>query len=174
MQYAFNVIVDRAECSVTELNGVRFSQNKKEYDRIAVYSNGEEFEYLLSINEVSNRREVVITDGFCTLDDFTTRRDISTTNIYHVCPIAMREDDEITATDGLVSSLNEGIATIIAVAVGDEHQDLVSSINQFKEEIFDTRESENSDVSTENKDLLIDIEDMINYLDNQNESKRYN
>ncbi len=165
MQYAFNGVTDD-DCYVTEVNGVTFSQSDKEYDRIAVYTNSEEFEYLLTQNS-NGSREVVVTDGFCTLNDFTSRDDYSTANEkYYACPITTDENEnEITTTESLVNSFNEGTATIIAV--GDNHSELVITINLFKKEISSSN-GDNSD-----KDI-IDVNDMVNYLNIQNETKYSN
>ncbi len=161
MQYAFNGVID--DCSISEVDSITFSQSSKKYDRIAVYTNGEEFEYLLTRNSINNRRELVVTNGFCTLTDFSTRDNFSTsTEKYYACPITTNaNEDEITTTNSLIDSLNKGTETIIAV--GENHLDLVNTINQFKEEIHTI---DKDDVTKD----LIDVNGMVNYLNTKNES----
>jgi hypothetical protein len=161
MQYAFNGVIN--DCSITEVDSVTFSQSNKKYDRIAVYTNGEEFEYLLTQSSTKNTRELVVTNGFCTLTDFSSRDDISiSTEKYYACPITTNSSEsDITTTNSLIDSLNEGTDTIIAV--GENHLDLVNTINQFKEEIYTIDEDDTT------KDL-IDVNDMVTYLNTQNKS----
>jgi len=141
MQYAFN---GNSDCSFFKKEGLTFADGVS-YDRVTIYSNHEEYQYLLSEQKLLGIelgvKNVVLTHGYCTLDSFSTRvkdkdsvgYDAST---YYVCPINLTADDE------LVKSLNEGIEAIIVGANGDD--DLIENSKKFKEEILN-REYERDD-----------------------------
>lgn len=163
MQYAFNGIVDN--CSVSEIGKVTFDETSTTYDRIAVYSNGKEYEYLLHKNEITHMRELVITDGYCSTETFNTREYKLTDASYYPCPVTTDEkEEEVTANNNLIDSLNEGTDAILAVA--DNYEELAQTVRDFRIEISTVGEDGKTDKTILEMD--IDMQDMIEYLNEQN------
>ena len=161
MQYASNG--ESGECSISDVDTIYFAESDREYDRIAVYSDGEEFEFLLTSDK--KNREVIVTNGFCTLDNFSTRFDYSDLEReYFACPISTTPNTpEITITNSLIDSFNEGAATILAVS--DSNSDLVTSITQFQNEIS----LQNNTSSNESTSII--REDVVSYINTQDQYK---
>jgi hypothetical protein len=143
MQYAFN---GNSDCSFHKKESIKFS-NDQSYDRVTIYSNHEEYQYLLTDNALfsgtSNIKNVVMTNGYCTLDDFSTRvTDKNDTKYnpltYFICPI------HLTADDVLIDSLNEGIEAIIVGAENDTK--IIESVKKFKEEILNHSYQRDDDI----------------------------
>jgi hypothetical protein len=131
MQYAKNG--KSGDCSISPVDTISFPESNRKYERIAVYSNGKEFEFLLT--DDPKNREVVVTNGFCTLDDFTTRFDYSDlSKKYFACPISTTEDEpEVTISNDLIDAFNAGTSTIVSVT--DSNSELSTSVSKFQEEI---------------------------------------
>jgi len=170
MQYAFNGIIEK-HCSISEIGEVTFNESTTTYDRIAVYSNGKEFEYLLLKDEKTHTRELVVTQGYCNVDNFNSRESFLTNTKSYPCPVTTQEgEDEITTNDNLIDSLNEGTDAILAVA--DNYKELAQSVREFKIEITATRKDEQQQQNQTQDPIIIkveiDMQDMIEYLNNQN------
>lgn len=167
MEYALTNSYDTSKCTLT--NGptpITFDSNVT-YSSIGMTVNAEEFEHLL--RDINGATFTVITDGFCTQDDFTTRvedKNASTYNAltYHVCPLTeSAEDDEITTEDLIVNALNDGVEAISGVAT-DEMQ---GDIDAFKCEVLGGNYNEYSGCSVP---LSQDVttQQVINYLETNN------
>jgi len=153
MQYAFN---GTSDCRTYKKEGKMFSDGKY-YDRVTIYSNHEEFQYLLTEDKLlgidSGVKNVVMTNGYCTLDDFSTRiqdkNDLRyDAETYFVCPV------NLTADDVLIDALNEGIEAIIVGADGDP--DLIKSVKGFKSEILNRDYERDDDIK---------MDSLIQYFD---------
>ncbi len=168
IEYVFNG--SSSNCTVLNENAVTFIQSQKTYDRITVYTDGESFEYLISSNSVSDMMEVVMTDGFCSLDDFSTRvadkLDMSyDASSYYTCPINTNPDaEELTVTNVLLDALNESTDAILAASGTNE--DLKNSIDEIKCDIFGGIYEE--DRCSVDLNQNITIEDIVEYIDEQN------
>lgn len=166
MQYAFNGIVEK-QCSVSEVGEIRFDESDTTYDRIAVYSNGKEFEYLLHKDEKTHTRELIVTDGYCSADNFKSRQSQFTDASYYPCPVTTQEGkEEITTNNNLITSLNEGTDAILAVA--DNYKELAQSVKDFKIEITAVKKGETSQEDQTIIKVEVDMQDMIEYLNEQN------
>ena len=154
MQYAIDGT--KGLCSdITEANEITFA-NGSNYRDINVIVNGESFEYLLS------GISTVITKGYCSTNDFTTRVEEKNSAGYdenfHVCPI--NEDanaTELTTSSVIADALNNGIDAI-GVTADDEMQ---KDINEFKAEVLASSNKSANETITE--------EDIVNYLNEQNQ-----
>ena len=144
MQYAFN---GTSDCSFHKKESITFGDTKS-YDRVTIYSNHEEFQYLLTENALlgiqSGVKNVVMTNGYCTLDSFTTRLynkndEAYNPRTYFVCPV------NLTVDEVLLDSLNEGIEAIIVGANNDI--DLIESVKKFKEEILSHSYERDDDIT---------------------------
>ncbi len=151
MQYAFNGV---SECpKPIKKEPLFFIETEKIYDRIVVYAEKEEFQFLLADSPfVNNVKEVIMTNGYCTLDDFSTRiYDKSSpkynSSTYYPCPV------NLTVDDILVDSFNAGVGAVIVGANTDT--ELIESVSKFKDEILNDTHSRDSDVK---------IENIVNYL----------
>jgi len=172
MQYASSG--ESGECTISKVDTIFFPQSNRKYDRIAVYNDGEEFEFLLT-NNGEEKREVIVTNGFCTLDNFSTRYNYSDLDKkYYACPISISSTTpEVTISSSLIDSFNQGVSAIMAVS--EENSDLVSSITQFQDEIttgsLDSDSSSDSDASSPsdtNSNLnIIDLDDVVSYINTQ-------
>ena len=89
MGFAFNGV--SGECSIFNKGDVYFKQSDTHYENIIVYTDGAEFEFLLSEGS-HGTKDVVVTDGWCLLDDYSTRVDERLTNSYHICPVNINID----------------------------------------------------------------------------------
>jgi hypothetical protein len=178
MQYAFNGVING--CSITETGPVTFEQSGATYDSIAVYSNGKEYEYLLHRDDTTHTRELIITDGYCSTDDFNTREVTLSDASYYPCPVTTKEGETpVTANNNLVDSLNEGTDAILAVS--DNYEELAQTVKEFKIEISAVGDDNKvvSDtiitVDTDNANINgtdINMQDMIEYLNEQNNLAR--
>jgi len=172
MQYAFNGV--KNSCEITEDGNLTFTQTKKEYEKIDVVANKTHFEFLLAKNKQTGIREVVITDGYCSLDSFDTRVDSKADPRYkdsfHVCPVNLTNtnktfitqsltDAEIyTTKKGIVDSFNFGTHSIL---VGDiNNSNLKDKIIEFKDEIIQSRNNGDDD-------KIIKIEDIVSFFNKQ-------
>ena len=160
MQYAFDG--NSTSNTACTFNGsesnVTFIQNGKIYGNINItIDNNQTFEYLITGSV--NPRSTVLTNGLCTLTDFSTRvEDINDTK-YHVCPIDETNSSRETTTEEiLVQALNEGTDNIGA-ATSDETS---ADVEQFRVDILAANGRENDSNTT------ITIEDIIKYLDDNN------
>ena len=155
MEYAIDKNSVENVCSITPKADVTF-QSGLTYRDIDVYVDGEVFEYLLS------KVSTVITKGYCSADDFTTRvKDKNSTNYntnFHVCPI--NEDanaTELTTGSIIAQALNDGIDAIGMAADDDMQED----IDAFKREVLSS--------SNKSSDATITEEDIVKYLNEQNQ-----
>jgi len=156
MQYAFDNTQD-AGCSFSSEANVTFIQSGKTYGDINITVNSQTFEYLITGD--ANPKSTVLTNGLCTLSDFSTRVDDINDTAYHVCPIdETNTSNETTTEEILVNALNEGTDTIGA-AVSD---DVSADVDQFKLDVLAANGRENDSNTT------ITIEDIIKYLDDNN------
>jgi len=168
IEYVFNG--SSSNCTVVEKDPITFIQSQKTYDRVTVHTNGESFEYLISSNSISNMMEVVMTDGFCSLEDFSTRvedkLDMSyDASSYYTCPINTDPDaEELTITNVLLDALNE--ATDAILAASGTNEDLKDSINEIKCDIFGGVYEE--DICSVDINQNFTIEDIVEYINEQN------
>ena len=131
MEYAFDATLNSLECSVLPRGEVVFA-NGVGYESISVFVDAQEFEHLLSTDGAL--KHTVITNGYCTTDDFATRvEDKSAQNYdpytYHVCPLnEATAADELSTETLMVSAFNDGIEAVSAVATDDMQGD----IDEFK------------------------------------------
>lgn len=154
MEYA---ISGRSEgcSSITEFDELTFASGLR-YRDIEVNVDGEVFEYLLS------GISTVITKGYCSTEDFATRvEDTNSTEYedsFHVCPL--NEDGnstDLTTGSILADALNNGIDAI-GVAADDDMRD---DIDEFKIEVLES--------SGKSADEVITEDDIVNYLNQQNQ-----
>jgi len=165
MQYAFNNIVEKY-CSISEVGEVTFEESNATYDKIAVYTEGREYEYLLLKDDRTHTREVVVTDGYCSSDNFETRESTLRDASYLPCPVSMEDGEkQITANDNLVDSLNEGTEAILAVS--DNYTELATTVKEFRIEISTV--GQDGQTGETIVDTTIDMQDMIEYLNEQNQ-----
>jgi hypothetical protein len=164
MEFAFNGAV--SECSIYKKGNIHFKENNKVYEQITVYTNGAEYEFLLTDGRYT--QEVIVTDGYCSLDDYATRVDDKSAigydaSTYHACPINLNEDittaniDNFTTKEFMINSFNEGVKSILTRS---DDEVLIEIINRFKEEIYNSKDG--SDITH-----IINESDMIKYLKKQ-------
>jgi hypothetical protein len=155
MQYAAdkNAIII---CTVQPEGNFTFA-NGRTYEEVAMTTNGETFNYLVT------GITTVITNGFCPLDDFSKRVNISTSD-YHVCPLAeTNTSTELTTADVLVQALNDGTDSIGVTS----NKDMQDSVDEFKCEVLGgTYYGENS--CSENLAQDVTNDQVINYLNKNN------
>lgn len=151
MQYAYDGKMD-SECTITNNDELTF-ENNITYPSFLVIVEGNKFEYL-STKLDDEHNTTLVTNGFCKLDDFTTRVDIKPDKNYHVCPIESESD--ITIANVLVDALNNGTNTIVAVADDEMKED----IEEFRNDVLDANHK--------NKGEDITVEDIIAYLNENN------
>ncbi|MEA3227575.1 MAG: hypothetical protein U9P38_00720 [Campylobacterota bacterium] len=138
MEYAFN---GQSNCSFFKKEAVTFADGKT-YDRVVIYSNHEEFQYLLKEDPILRVNSVIMTNGYCTLDSFGTRvqeKPQSDSSKYYVCPV------NLTFETVLIDSLNEGIEAVIVGAKTDV--DLIEDVKLFKEEILGSSYQRDEDIT---------------------------
>jgi hypothetical protein len=163
MEYAFNGRT--SDCSVTEVGQVSFKESHMTYDMIDVFYNGKEYSYLLHENPSKQTRELIVTDGYCSTDDFNTRIPKFTNAEYYPCPATQQEDeDQITAHEALIDSLNEGTDAILAVA--DDYKELAQTVQDFKIEVSSL--SADGEKNATLFETTINMQDMIEYLNMKN------
>ncbi len=149
MEYALNLEND---CQIKVLDDNLTFASKLSYKKIEVTTNGKPFEYLLTDTST------VITKGYCSLEDFSTREDNTTNSDYHICPV--NEDPntkELTTGAILADALNNGVDAISGAANDDDMQD---DINEFKKEVLASSGKSSNETITE--------QDIVNYLNEQN------
>ena len=153
MQYASGLSVD-SECTTTSAGTVTFSVTEKTYNGLEVIVNGTSYDYLITTNEPINN--TIITDGYCTNSDFSTRSDEEFAGSY-ICPInEVKGEEELTTLSVLVDAINGGTDSI-ASAFASEESDISEDIEEFKVEIKD---GGSGDITTE---------DIIAYLNSNND-----
>jgi len=147
MAYAFDRTRDDDCIPFVEGSTVIFTQSQKTYRELTVTVNSEDYEFLLTDTAP---QATVVTDGFCSNNDFTTRQDLSKDELFS-CPVVTSPDEEeITAMDTLVETLNNGLDSIQA----EEGSELADDIEEIRAEIATNG--------------TIDEEDIIDYLNRQN------
>jgi hypothetical protein len=168
MQYAFNGIIEKY-CSISEIGEVTFDESATTYDRIAVYTDGKEYEYLLLRDDKMHTREVIVTEGYCSSNDFSLRESKLTDNSSYPCPVSTVEGaEQITANNNLIDSLNEGTDAILAVS--DNYSELATTVQEFRVEISSVNQEDQSNETVDETipETDIDMQDMIEYLNEQN------
>ena len=165
--YAFNGA--DGGCSILDKDPLTFTENKITYERITVFSDGIEQQYLLRESPLPTKEmEVMTTKGYCTLDDFSTRvfskNDPSfDKDTYYVCPIELSLKEggtkvaasDYTADKLLIGAFNDAIKTITSDLVSDE---MIKEIMvNFLKDLLGIR-------SLEDGEQEINMEDMIEYL----------
>jgi len=159
MQYAFDGnTTSNTSCTFSAESNVTFAQSGKTYGDINITVDGNQtFEYLIS--GTTNPRSTVLTNGLCTLSDFTTRVDDSNDSNYHVCPVSETNTTETTTEEALLNGLNGGVDTV-GSAVSDDVKD---DVDQFRSDVLAANNRENDANTT------VTIEDIIKYLDDNNQ-----
>lgn len=177
MEYALKGKV--SECSIYIKGKLSFINNTKTYEDIFVYLDGDEYEFLLAKDQYG-AKQVIVTDGYCKVDDYTTKTDdkeLATNASYHVCPININEDTpqkEIvhpTTNQFIVNAFNQGTSSILT---GSDDKVLTDTIEIFKKEIYQARESFElsleQNTTNKKKDIKHDAvseEDILLYLKKQ-------
>jgi len=159
MQYAFDGdTTANSDCNISAESNVTFTQSGKTYGNInIIVENNQTFEYLITGS--ANPRSTVLTNGLCTLTDFSTRVDDINDTAYHTCPIDETNTTVETTTEAiLVDALNDGTDTI-GNAVSD---DVKADIDQFKLDVLTANGRQNDSNKT------ITVEDIIKYLEDNN------
>ena len=163
MAYALNN-PDDGTCTLTEKPDVNFTIINKVYTPLVVTVNKDTtatpYHYLMTSN-----RKIVLTSGYCTNSDFSTRVDTyDDTTAPYSCPITQDSSlDDLTVSGMLVTTLNEGIGAIHAAIT----EDIQDDVDKYKCEILEGIYTESSGCT---KSLNQDIteQNIINYLDAQN------
>ncbi len=166
MQYALDGGSDvnvNEECrgNIVENSDVTFEIIEKTYTPLTITLNGREYYYLMTEAITgTNSKQTVVTRGYCTAIDFSTRyipqssEEYEKPNDYYACPInEVKDEEELTVIELLVDVLNEGIDSITSAA----SEDMQADIDEFKEEIKDSSSSED-----------ITEQDIIDYLNRKN------
>jgi len=159
MQYAFDGnTTSNTSCAFGPESNVTFTQSGKTYGDINITVDGNQtFEYLIS--GTTNPRSTVLTNGLCTLSDFTTRVDDSNDSNYHVCPVnETNTTTETTTEETLLNGLNGGIDTV-GLAVSDDVKD---DVDKFRSDVLAANNRENDANTT------VTREDIIKYLNDKN------
>lgn len=188
LKYAFdNNATVPAECTITPSSDVNFTVTNKIYTPITVVANDDTnstpYYYLMTQPDtLTNTRQTALTSGYCSNTSFTPRVDDYNSSLY-ACPVNETPDEEeTTSMNILVDALNGGLDSVLAAtetAAGEEEEedDIQSSIDEFKCEVLDGEYFENEpegsrcktqDNSTVSLDTDISEEQVIDYLNNQN------
>ena len=155
MQYANGSSYPK--CTLSGDNNITFSSNGKTYNEVTFTVGAESFDNLITY---ASPKSTAITNGFCTLNDFTTRVDYKVNTDYHVCPVnESATEKDMTTEETIVMALNEGINSVSMAASQDVQQD----INEFRDDILAANGRQND------ADKTITVEDLIKYLDNKNQ-----
>lgn len=161
MQYAFDR--NATECSVTPESNVTFSASNKTYTPLLVTVNSDtdtpknNYRYLMN-----DANRTVLTNGFCTNSDFTTRIETYSGGLY-ACPInETNTSKELTTAGVLVDVLNNGIGAVSSASSEDTQE----SVDEFKCEILGG--SYNGNSCTENLNADVEEPDVIEYLNTNN------
>lgn len=165
MQYAYDGNTTQADCNITVDGNVTFTQSEKTYESISiVYDDNvsNTFEYLL--HDMNGTKSTVMTKGFCTLTDFTTRVNDMNDSTYHVCPInESKTEDDLTSEGLIVDALNGGFNSISGVATDDMQE----SIDEFKCDVlggtYNSSSCENASL-----DQNVTAQQVIDYLNRNN------
>jgi hypothetical protein len=153
------------ECTIVEQTDVYFTDLNRSYTPLLITVNNDsdyplsEYHYLMN-----DLNRTLITKGYCTTADFTTRRDTYELNVsspYYACPVNETADaTELTTAGVLVDVLNEGVDSI-----GNSGSDDVrTDTDEFKCDILGGF----FNGSTCSEDGNITEDSMITYLNNQN------
>ncbi len=128
IEYAFNGEYSESSCSVNEELPVNFSSlNNKAYTPLTITSNSSEYTYLLS-----EESKIILTDGFCSLDDFTTRVAVQDSiTAPYLCPLSEDPAGDFSVSDLLIEGLNEGLDSIKSALTTEIQED----IDKYREEI---------------------------------------
>jgi len=156
MEYAFNGTKNN-KCTIISNSDTTFIKSQKTYKNISVLVNANSYEYLLT--SIPNGSSI-ITKGYCTLDDFTTRVDVKPLNDnYHVCPISETNSSaDFTTESVLITAMNSAFDSIGSAVTADMKKD----IDSFKTELLKTSGRTNG-INTK-----ITTQDIINYLNDKN------
>lgn len=161
MQYAYEGTDANIDvlCTATPGADVTFD-NGKTYTGLSILVNAIEYKYLMT---GLTPNQTIITDGYCTNTDFSTRVNEEFVGSY-VCPInESAGEDDIVALDVLVDTLNNGTdAVIAAVGSDDEDSDIAADIEEFKKEVLGVDENANID------GIEITEQHILDYLAAQN------
>jgi len=164
MEYAVRG-TSNAKCSFSSESNVTFTTSNKVYGDINITANGETFEYLITPASGA-LRSTTITNGFCTLDAFTTRisdKNASSFNAatFHACPLNENNvTNDTTTADILVNALNDGVNSIGSAVSAD----VKAEIDKFKNDVLKSNGRSSTDANT-----TIAIDDIIAYLNQQNQ-----
>ena len=156
LEYSYNRNSVDEDCSVSTLSSIRFIESEKDYERItiSVNSSSENYDFLLS------DQKVILTKGYCSLDDFTTRQKSSSPALYP-CPLnEEKNSQEITTESILVDTLNNGLAVASSVAP----EEMQGDIDRFKCDVLGGVYTGNE--CSENGEITAQI--VINFLNTQN------
>ena len=163
MQYAIDPSKVDAKCSVSNTNNnITFTQTNRTYEEPTFTVNGKAFYNLIT---TTVPKSTVVTNGICTLYDFSTRvkdendpkYDNSLT--YYPCPVNEgNESSDITTQSVLVDALNDGVDSI-GVAVSD---DVKEDVDKFKKDVLKANDREDDTNTT------IAIDDILKYLEDNN------
>jgi len=167
MQYAFNKR-EESGCEITPKGDLTFIQSNQTYKSIDIVVENNHFEYLLKYDKVTGVDEVVVTDGYCSLESFDPRVDDKIDTRYkesfHVCPVHLVNHDKsyithsltdgisYTTKEGIVNAFNDGTHSIL---VGDINNTLLKEkVKEFKNEIIQTRQNGDEDNEIKTEDIV--------------------
>ena len=155
MGYAYDGTYDNTNCAIIDNNStITFVDSNKTYNEFNVTVNSNSFEYLMTTT--GTPKQIALTDGYCTLTDFSTRVEEKFAGSY-VCPVNEEKGtDDLTAASILVDTLNTGVDSIVAAA-GSDGSDMSDDIKEFKEEIKGSSDDGN-----------ITLSEIIAYIDKKN------
>ncbi|MEA2090866.1 MAG: hypothetical protein U9O83_00680 [Campylobacterota bacterium] len=157
MGYAYDGSVGTG-CTISEDVNITFSVSEKTYTPLGVTVNSVEYDYLMTgVIPGTTNKQTALTDGYCTLDSFSTRADDEFAGSY-ACPVNEEKGaDDLTAASILVDTLNTGVDSIIAAAGGDD-SDMSDDIKEFKEEIKGSAGEED-----------VTLSEIIDYINTKNQ-----
>jgi len=163
MQYAFDGnTTSSSECSFSSESNITFASGIT-YGDITITVNGKLFEHLITPAGNTNNRSTALTQGYCSVTDFSTRVDDKNSSdyqlSYHVCPIDENSQTSTTSEDILVDALNNGSDSIGTALPDDTTKE---DVDQFKKDVLKSSGRENDTNTT------ITTEDIINYLNENN------
>lgn len=164
MQYAFDATYDTTKCTLSDGPKSIMFQNGKTYESVVFTVNGNDFEHL-----ANTTNSIVMTNGFCTLNDFDTRVPEKPSSLqgYHVCPISeSATEDELTTDQLIVDALNDVAGALRDIAT----EEMQGDIDEFKCEVLGGSYTLYGDGGscTKNLDDNVATLDVINYLDSNN------
>lgn len=161
MMYAFDKNQMDSECTAKEDGNITFA-NERTYKKLTITADSEDFDFL-----ITDLNQTAITDGYCTVTDFSTRVNAKASELYYVCPLneSKDADDEITTVNVLLDALNNGTDAITASATEDMKKD----IDEFKCDLFlgtynEYSETCSNDVGPIDLSQELDLADIVGYL----------